>query len=345
MSSPAAYVLKNQSIGSSWNLSGSLSKTLCHGLSLRGAYSYGEAKNTIDPGLNGRVRRLPTTRSSTIRTTPVSGSRGTRRDTACSCRRRTRSSTSASVRRRSRRSGRRSRRSRTSPRNVSYVFNGDMNGDGFSGNDLIYIPRDTGGDELRTFTHTNGRVFTAAEQATAFEAYIQQDPYLSEHRGEYAQRGGMFLPMFNRMDLSLIQDVFKNIGGKRNAGQFRFDVTNFGNLLNHDWGVSKRTVVLDDRSQRRADPDQRRGRSDDASGRDLSDGGGQQRALKSVVPDEHGSERRVSGDVQLQVYVQLVVGSRLSVFSSQWGRRESVGPFLFNLQSLSCYDFLTFTSA
>ena len=68
-----------------------------------------------------------------------------------------------------------------------------------------------------TFTHTNGRVFTAAEQAAAFEAYIQQDPYLSKHRGEYAERGGLFLPMFNRMDLSLIQDVFRNIGGKRNC--------------------------------------------------------------------------------------------------------------------------------
>ena len=29
------------------------------------------------------------------------------------------------------------------------------------------------------------------------------------------------MPMFNRMDLSLIQDIFRNIGGKRNAGQIR----------------------------------------------------------------------------------------------------------------------------
>ena len=62
-----------------------------------------------------------------------------------------------------------------------------MNGDGFAGNDLIYIPRDTGEMNFVTFTHTNGRVFTAAEQAAAFEAYIQQDPYLKNHRGEYAR--------------------------------------------------------------------------------------------------------------------------------------------------------------
>ena len=45
------------------------------------------------------------------------------------------------------------------------------------------------------------------------------------------------------MDLSITQDVFRNIGGKRNAGQFRIDFTNFGNLLNSNWGVSQRLVV------------------------------------------------------------------------------------------------------
>ena len=37
--------------------------------------------------------------------------------------------------------------------------------------------------------------------------------------------------------------MFHNIGGKRNARQFRIDFTNFGNLLNHNWGVSQRLVV------------------------------------------------------------------------------------------------------
>ena len=45
------------------------------------------------------------------------------------------------------------------------------------------------------------------------------------------------------MDLSITQDVFRNIGGKRNAGQFRIDFANFGNLLNHDWGASQRFIV------------------------------------------------------------------------------------------------------
>ena len=51
------------------------------------------------------------------------------------------------------------------------------------------------------------------------------------------------MPIFNRMDLSIMQDIFGNIGGKRNAGQIRFDIANFGNLLNHNWGVSERLVL------------------------------------------------------------------------------------------------------
>ena len=51
------------------------------------------------------------------------------------------------------------------------------------------------------------------------------------------------MAMFNRADLSIVQDVFKNIGGKRNAAQVRLDISNFSNLLNRDWGVSKRLVL------------------------------------------------------------------------------------------------------
>jgi len=117
-----------------------------------------------------------------------------------------------------------------------------MNGDGGAGNDLIYIPRDQ--SEMNFVTFTAGpNTFTPAQQAAAFDAYIEQDPYLSKHRGEYAERGGLLMPMYNRMDLSLMQDIFHNIRGKRNAGQVRLDITNFGNLLNNDWGVSHRMIV------------------------------------------------------------------------------------------------------
>jgi hypothetical protein len=237
----AALVMKNQSVGSSWNISGSLMKTLYHGLSVKGAYSFGEAKNTIDPGSTA-FSSFANNQHSGDPNNPGVGysaySQGHRVFVQASY---TRSylnigATTVSA----------FWEARPAVQNfttrVSYVFAGDMNGDGASGNDLIYVPRDTSEMNFVTFT-TGGRTFTAAEQAAAFEAYIQQDDYLKNHRGQYAQRGGGWMPMFNRMDLSLVQDVFRNISGRRNLGQVRLDITNFGNLLNSDWGVNQRLVL------------------------------------------------------------------------------------------------------
>ncbi len=48
--------------------------------------------------------------------------------------------------------------------------------------------------------------------------------------------------MLHRFDLSIAQDVFVKIGGKRNAFQIRADILNFGNMLNNKWGVSQRAT-------------------------------------------------------------------------------------------------------
>jgi hypothetical protein len=233
--------MKNQSVGKSWNLSGSLSKSLWNGLSLRGAYSYGEARNTIDPGSTAFSSWAINQHASDPNNPGLGWSNGTQGHRVFWQASYTRSyfdfgATTISTFWEANPS------LQNFARNASYVFAGDMNGDGGSGNDLIYIPRDT--SEMNFVAFTSGtRTFTAAEQAAAFEAYIQQDPYLRNHRGEYAERGGLMLPMLKRMDLSVMQDIFHNIGGKRNAGQIRLDITNFGNLLNSNWGVGQRLVV------------------------------------------------------------------------------------------------------
>jgi hypothetical protein len=36
--------------------------------------------------------------------------------------------------------------------------------------------------------------------------------------------------------------VFAKMAGRRHSGQIRLDVTNFGNLLNHNWGLGQRLV-------------------------------------------------------------------------------------------------------
>src|SRR5207249_10696550 len=101
--------------------------------------------------------------------------------------------------------------------------------------DLTYIPRDTCEMNFKPLT-VSGRTYTAADQAAALEQLIQADSYLRSHRGQYAERGALFLPIVNTVDLNLTQNVFHSIAALRHSGQIRLDITNFGNLLNHGWG-------------------------------------------------------------------------------------------------------------
>jgi hypothetical protein len=89
-------------------------------------------------------------------------------------------------------------------------------------------------------TSSSGTVlFTPAQQAAAWDAFISQDPYLSKKRGEYVQRGAAFLPFVTRVDLGLTQDLFFKAGGHQHKFQFRADILNFTNLLNHNWGSAQ----------------------------------------------------------------------------------------------------------
>jgi hypothetical protein len=123
----------------------------------------------------------------------------------------------------------------------SYIVAGDLNGDRVNNNELIFVPAK--GSDIKFAPLTVGtRVYTEAEQQAAFEAYISQDEYLSTRRGSYAERNGMFLPWLHKFDLSVVQDFFVNVKGQRNTIQLRFDILNFGNMLNDKWGVSQRAT-------------------------------------------------------------------------------------------------------
>ena len=231
----AAIVLKNQDIGRNWNVAFSANKPMWHGLTVRTAYSYGEAKNTIDPGstANASWNSNPTPADPNNPGLGYSTSNaGHRFFAAISYTKQYFGFGATTI------GGFWETRTLG---NTSYVFAADANGDTGSINDLIYIPRDTSEMNFVTFA-TGGITFTAEQQAAAFEAYIAQDKYLSEHRGEYAVRGAVMLPLLQKLDLSLTQDIFKDIKGKRNAGQFRIDIQNAGNLLNSDWGVGQRVI-------------------------------------------------------------------------------------------------------
>ena len=128
--------------------------------------------------------------------------------------------------------------------NTSYVYGGDQNGDGGTSNDLIYVPRDRSEMNFQPYTQTIGSgasaqtfVYSAQQQADAWEAFIKQDPYLSSHRGEYVERNAAFLPMTSRIDFSIAQQLGRRIGSREHGVELRLDVLNFGNLLSGNFGT------------------------------------------------------------------------------------------------------------
>lgn len=126
----------------------------------------------------------------------------------------------------------------------SYRYSNDANGDGNSA-DLIYIPKSASDIIFVTNSGTfagSPFSYTAQQQSDAFNAYVEQDKYLSKHRGQYMERNGALLPFIHNIDFRVLQDIFTNIGRNRHTLQLSFEVENFGNMINSDWGVSKRTV-------------------------------------------------------------------------------------------------------
>ena len=119
----------------------------------------------------------------------------------------------------------------------SFIYSGDVNGDGSAGNDLIYIPRDATDIRLAAYTTPGGVLVTEADQRARLDAFIEQDEYLSEHRGEIAERFGLVNPWYTNVDLRVLQDVSLPTGGTRHTFQVSLDVMNVGNLINSDWGV------------------------------------------------------------------------------------------------------------
>ncbi len=121
---------------------------------------------------------------------------------------------------------------------------GDLNGDGRSGNDLIYIPTDasnTAEIQFRAITATvngvpNTVIATIAEQQAAFETFIKNSPCLSKQRGQILERNSCKLPFLNQADVAIRQTI-PAVRGQRLSLQA--DITNFGNLLNKKWGQQR----------------------------------------------------------------------------------------------------------
>lgn len=121
-----------------------------------------------------------------------------------------------------------------SGRPYSYIYNdgGRFNDEDSRERSLIFVPA----QQSDIILIDNGSE-TPAQQWAALDAFISQDDYLSERRGQYAERNQSRTPFESILDLRILQDIYLEMAnGKRNTLQLSLDIFNLGNLINEDWG-------------------------------------------------------------------------------------------------------------
>ncbi len=108
----------------------------------------------------------------------------------------------------------------------SWTYINDLNGDGISGNDLMYIPSGPGSSEV---------VFRggAAEEAR-FWATVNTYKGLSSAKGGLVGRNDSYAAWVNSFDMRISQEVpgFTS----KHKGSVTLDILNVGNLLSKRWG-------------------------------------------------------------------------------------------------------------
>jgi hypothetical protein len=107
----------------------------------------------------------------------------------------------------------------------SWTFFNDANGDGVSGNDLLYIPTSEASSEV---------LFRTAADQTAFWAYVNSHPELANARGTVVKRNSSFASWANSFDVRFSQELPGFFEGNKTI--VTLDILNIGNLINKDWG-------------------------------------------------------------------------------------------------------------
>ena len=105
----------------------------------------------------------------------------------------------------------------------SWGFSNDANGDGFT-NDLFYVPKGPG-----DVAFTGGTAMEAD-----FFSFLAANPDLARFAGQVVPRNSATSSFVNTFDLSIKQELPGFFAG--NKAEVSFDILNFGNLLNKDWG-------------------------------------------------------------------------------------------------------------
>jgi len=126
----------------------------------------------------------------------------------------------------------------------SYIFNSNITNDPSASNlgNLIYVPASR--QELNSWNFVdngkvNGEVYTADMQRDDFWTFIQQDDYLKNRMGQYAERGGAKMPWHHQLDFKYLRSMSVNWGKTKHTLQLGLDIENLLNFLCKDWGLYK----------------------------------------------------------------------------------------------------------
>ncbi len=124
---------------------------------------------------------------------------------------------------------------------LSYTYAGDLNNDGFNGNDLIFVPKDASQIKLTNASAVGGvaDTRTQTELWNQLDAFISGNPYLNSRRGQFAERQALVLPWVHRMDLNFTQDFYIKYKDSKHTLRFTADVYNFTNLISKELGIQQ----------------------------------------------------------------------------------------------------------
>jgi len=209
----------NTDQGYSYNLALSISKSFNYGLDFSANYSYGDAYSLYDqtssqnssnwryqPTVNGKNAAKPVGRSIF--------SQGHRIVSNVSYEKIWNNNLRTQI-------GLFYNGSQGQPFSYTYRDGADLLNDDSSDYALIYVPANE--SEITLEDPSNW---------SALNSFIENNEYLNERRGDYAEKNAVRGPWSHIVDLRFVQDL--NVS--KNKLQFTFDVFNFTNMLNSDWG-------------------------------------------------------------------------------------------------------------
>ncbi len=96
---------------------------------------------------------------------------------------------------------------------------------------LPYIPKNQ-----TDITLVNKTGYTAAQQWTDLNTFIDGDKYLKTRRGQYAERNALHTPWNHELDMKLMHEFGLNKKDKSKTLQISIDIFNVLNLINNKWG-------------------------------------------------------------------------------------------------------------